>query len=182
MSKKKPVNYVDNQYFYQLLVERREQLRNLPEGSPKPQISNEIGEIIIKIANGLSYKHNFIGYSYRDEFILDGIEDCLKAVDLFKTEEYKNPFAYFTQVCYWSFVDRLKREKHQSKIRSKAIFMTDFHTIDLQEHDEDGDFQNNFVEFMKEHSSYDSSSEIPKDRKKREYKRTVLDDLMEEEL
>ena len=44
----------------------------------KPPVTNYIGECFLKIANHLSYRPNFINYTYRDDMISDGIENCLQ--------------------------------------------------------------------------------------------------------
>ena len=72
---KKKVHYVDNKQFLAAIVERKEQIREAESvGEPKPQISNYLGECILKIANHLSYRPNFINYTYKEEMISDGIE------------------------------------------------------------------------------------------------------------
>ena len=71
---------------------------------PVPQISNYLGECILKIANHLSYRPNFINYTYREEMISDGIENCLQYIDRFSPEKSKNPFAYFTQIIHYAFL------------------------------------------------------------------------------
>ena len=43
----------------------------------RPKVPEYIGECILKIANGLSNRPNFINYTYKDEMISDGIENCL---------------------------------------------------------------------------------------------------------
>ena len=48
-----------------------------------PRITNYIGECFLKIANGLSYRPNFINYTYRQEMISDGIENCLQYIHNF---------------------------------------------------------------------------------------------------
>ena len=42
--------------------------------------------------NGLSYKPNFINYTYRQEMISDGIENCLQYIHNFNPEKSNNPF------------------------------------------------------------------------------------------
>ena len=44
----------------------------------KPPIPNYLGECFLKIANHLSYRPNFINYTFRDDMISDGIENCLQ--------------------------------------------------------------------------------------------------------
>ena len=79
MAKQKTVHYVDNKKFHQAMIEWKEQCKDAEEsGSEPPRISNYIGECFLKIANGLSYRPNFINYTYRQEMISDGIENCLQ--------------------------------------------------------------------------------------------------------
>ena len=74
----------------------------------------------MKIAEGLSHKPNFINYTYRDEMIADGIENCLQYFNNFDPSKSKNPFAYFTQVIYFAFLRRIQKEKKQLYVKYKA--------------------------------------------------------------
>jgi hypothetical protein len=77
----------------------------------------------MKIAEGLSHKPNFINYTYRDEMISDGIENCLMYFENFDPSKSKNPFAYFTQVIYFAFLRRIQKEKKQLYVKYKATEM-----------------------------------------------------------
>ena len=81
-------------------------------GDEPPQITNYLGECILKIANHLSYRPNFIKYTYREEMISDGIENCLQYIDRFDPAKSSNPFAYFTQIIYYAFVRRITKERN----------------------------------------------------------------------
>jgi len=87
----------------------------------KPRVSEYIGESILKIAERLSSKPNFAMYTYRDEMISDGIENCLTYIDNFNPEISKNPFAYLTQIIFFAFIRRIQREKKQSYIKMKLF-------------------------------------------------------------
>jgi hypothetical protein len=88
---------------------------------PRPRIPNYIGECIMKISNHLSYRPNFINYTYKEEMISDGIENCLLYIDNFNPEKSKNPFAYFTQIIYYAFLRRMQKEKKQTYVKYKAL-------------------------------------------------------------
>ena len=75
----------------------------------------------MKIANRLSYRPNFINYTYREEMICDGIENCLQYVHNFNPEKSDNPFAYFTQIIYYAFLRRIQKEKKQAHVKNKYI-------------------------------------------------------------
>lgn len=116
----KTKHYVDNEAFYNALVERRAQIKALPEGSEKPQPSNFIGKCIMDIAKNLSSKYQFNNYPYKEEMIGDAIEHCVRYIDSFDPEKSKNPFSYYTQTCYYQFIGRIAAEKKDLYMRCKA--------------------------------------------------------------
>lgn len=107
-------HYVDNVRFQELLVQRKAQYERT--GVP-PRITEELGTMLLKIAENLSYRRNFINYSFREEMVGDGVENCLKYIDNYDPVNYSNPFAYFTQTCYFAFVRRITKEEKQSHIK-----------------------------------------------------------------
>ncbi len=137
MSKKTNTHYVDNKKFLEALKEWREKCEDAEQaGDEKPLISNYIGECFLKIANGLSYKPNFINYTYRQEMISDGIENCLQYIHNFNPEKSKNPFAYFTQIIYYAFIRRIQKEKKQTHVKNKLIEKQNYDTFTTMEHDD----------------------------------------------
>ena len=90
----KQKHYINNADFLQALIEYKTKSKeNKKNKLPPPPIPNYIGECFMKIAEGLSHKPNFINYTYRDEMISDGIENCLMYFDNFNPDKSKNPFA-----------------------------------------------------------------------------------------
>ena len=122
MIKRKRLHYVDNKLFLKAMIEWKEKcLIAEKEEKPQPSVTNYIGECFFKIATHLAYRPNFINYTYRDDMISDGIENCLQYVSNFNSEKSSNPFAYFTQIIYYAFVRRIQKEKKQTHIRNKMI-------------------------------------------------------------
>ena len=137
MAKKKTIHYVDNKKFHQAMVEWKEKCKDAEEaGDEVPRITNYIGECFLKIANGLSYRPNFINYTYRQEMISDGIENCLQYIHNFNPEKSKNPFAYFTQIIYYAFIRRIQKEKKQSHVKHRMIEKQDFTAFVTNPHDD----------------------------------------------
>ena len=60
-----------------------------------------------------------MNYTYKEEMIGDGIENCLQYCSNFDPVKSKNPFAYFTQIIYYAFIRRIEREKKQAYVRHK---------------------------------------------------------------
>lgn len=119
---KNPKHYVDNKKFLQAMIDYRKVVREADEcGDPKPRIPDYIGQCFLLIAQRLSYKPNFINYTYRDDMISDGIENCLLYIDNFDPEKSQNPFAYFTQIIYYAYLRRIQKEKRQTYIKYKMM-------------------------------------------------------------
>lgn len=120
--KKKPIEYVNNKEFHDAIVKYREEVKKAEkEGKEPPRIPNYIGECITKIAEKLSTKPCFINYSFREEMISDGIENCILYFHDYDPN-YENPetgqkgqnaFAYFTQIVYYAFLRRINKEEKQ---------------------------------------------------------------------
>jgi hypothetical protein len=148
-TKKAGAHYVDNKKFYEELKKYRESVDlAVAQGQEKPQISNYLGDCFIKIATHLSYKANFINYTFKDDMISDGIENCLAAADKFDPTKSTNPFAYYTQIVYFAFIRRIQKEKKQQATKYKIIENMDLDDI-LTSEDDLNEFSNQFLDYMK---------------------------------
>ena len=142
-------HYIDNQAFLAALLEHRAGVQEArAAGIETPRVSNYLGDCFIKIARHLSYKSNFINYSYKDEMISDAIENCLAVVNNFDPAKSKNPFAYFTQITFFAFIRRIQKEKKMLQTKYRYIDQLDINELITQEQD-NGDFQNQFLEYLK---------------------------------
>lgn len=114
-------NYINNKDLYEALVQYQKDCRDAENsGEEKPIVPKYIGESIYQIATRLSTKPNFSGYSFRDDMVMDGIENCLQYMHNFDPEKTQNPFAYFTQIIWYAFLRRIAKEKKQMYIRYKS--------------------------------------------------------------
>jgi len=125
--KRAPHHYVNNKEFSRAVVEYVEQVNESEAaGEPTPVVTDYIATCFLKIAEGLSHKPNFIRYTYREEMVMDAVENCLKAITNYNIDTATrtgtpNAFAYFTQICYFAFLRRLAKEKRQQDIRFKYM-------------------------------------------------------------
>jgi hypothetical protein len=178
MSEKKPKHYINNADFLAALVEYRKSCDEAKKNDKEdPRIPNYIGECFLKIAEHLSRKPNFISYSFRDEMIADGIENCLMYFRNFDPTKSSNPFAYFTQIIYFAFLRRIMKEKKQLYVKYKAT--EQFGILDEYEMFEDADGH------MKQFQMYDNISEFifnfeESKRKKKEGKVKGLEKFIED--
>ena len=105
-------------------------------GNKKPRVPMFVGESIMKIATHLAFRPNFANYTFREEMISDGIENCLQYIDNFDPNKSKNPFAYFTQIIYYAFIRRIQKEKKQAHIKNKMIEKRSYDTFTTMEGDD----------------------------------------------
>ena len=123
MSREKPVNYISNEELFDEIVKYKKKVKSYKERgwTKRPKMQDRLGEMIWLISSKLSNRPNFIGYTYKEDMISDGVENVIRYIDKFDDEKYKNAFAYVTQIIYFAFVRRISREKEQADIRFKKI-------------------------------------------------------------
>jgi len=125
-AKKKP-HYINNKEFSLAVVEYVKSVNKAKEKEKQiPKVTDYIATCFIKIAEGLSHRPNFVRYTYREEMVMDGVENCLRAVNNYKIETATrtgnpNAFSYFTQIVYFAFIRRIAKEKKQQDIKMKFI-------------------------------------------------------------
>lgn len=133
-------HYINNKEFLAALIEYQKDIREAEEQNlPKPYVTEYIATCFLQIAQRLSYRPNFINYTYKDDMISDGLENCLAYMHNFNPDKSDNPFAYFTQIIYYAFLRRIQKEKKQQYIKYKYFDEGGgFEQMDeLQEHDKD---------------------------------------------
>lgn len=179
-------HYVDNNKFYTVMLQYRrayddhiEKRTNQP-----PPIPSYIGECLLQIATKLSRKPNFVNYTFREEMVSDGLENCINYLHNFDPEKSKNPFAYFTQIIYFAFLRRIEKEKKHLYIKQKTLenFYLEGMLYESQgsdgEHNVSVDLNNAFMNDLV--ASFDSKQEEKK-RKQKE-KKIGLEKFVEEDL
>lgn len=101
-TKRKSIHYVNNAEFSSAVVEYVTVVQKAKsEETILPVVPDYIAQCFLKIAEGLSHKSNFIRYTYREEMVMDAVENCLKAIENYNLEAATrtgkpNAFAYFT--------------------------------------------------------------------------------------
>ncbi len=156
MSKKKSKNYINNKDFSAAVCDYVESY-NAHKGADKPIVPDYIALGFKQISEGLSHKPNFIGYSYRDEMVMDAIENCLRAIRNYNIEAATrtgkpNAFAYFTQICYYAFLRRIAKEKKQKEIKDEIIengFTSDMLEISVNQDDYSKQITISYIEEVK---------------------------------
>ena len=160
-------NYVNNKELLAHIIKRRtENALRLAEGLDTLPIDNYLGFVIMEIAKRLSYRPNFINYSFKDEMIGDAIENGLKVIDNFDPAKSSNPFAYITQIMWNAFIRRILMEQKQQKIKGALISEMPLEDLfAVQDHDEDGvPYSHHMMDYLRENNfTHDT---VPKEKEK----------------
>jgi len=125
-AKAKP-HYVNNRDFSEAVMAYAIEANKYRErNQPIPKVTDYIAKCFIKIAEGLSHRPNFVRYTYREEMVMDAVENCLRAIGNYNIEASTrtgkpNAFSYFTQICYYAFIRRITKEKKQQDIKFRFI-------------------------------------------------------------
>ncbi len=177
-------HYVNNREFSLAVVEY---VKRANQAEAKnidiPKVTDYIATCFLKISEGLSHKSNFIRYTYREEMVMDAVENCLKAIGNYNIEAATrsgnpNAFAYFTQICWYAFLRRIAREKKQQDIKLKYISQSPFEDFAVVNADEESlaaahmfvDQLKSKIDQLKEKDTYIDAivKEKKKERKKRD--------------
>ena len=178
-TKKKSEHYVNNKEFLAAMVEYKKLVDKAEKaGKKNPRVPDYVGECFLKIANHLSYRPNFINYTFRDDMISDGIENCLQYLKNFNPDKSNNPFAYFTQIIYYAFIRRIQKEKKQTNIKYKMIEQGGIDEFSVLPGDTNNDYKNQFLEFLRKNkpsTEEPKKNEIKVKKRKRRTYTSVLD-------
>ena len=153
MKKNQKEHYVNNRDFSNAVVEYVTSANEAKASeSTIPVVTDYIATCFMKISEGLSHKSNFIRYSYRDEMVMDAVENCLKAINNYNVEAATrtgkpNAFAYFTQISWFAFLRRIAKEKRQHDIKFKYIEMSGFDEFVTA--DDNGEYDSEFIEELR---------------------------------
>lgn len=167
----KSSQYVDNKQFLIEIIEYKKACKEAKKlKKTKPQIPNAMAKHLLLIAENLSHKPNFSGYSFKDEMIGDALENCVMYFDNFDPKRSKYPFAYFTKITYYAFVRRIQKEKRQLYTKYKATQQRGL-TDDCNE-DEEGianpvELYENINDFI---SKYEEAQEESKQKSQKKVK------------
>ena len=180
MARKQSIHYVNNATFSQAVVDYVSHVEKCKkEKESLPKVPDYIAQCFLRIAEGLSHKANFIRYTYREEMVMDAVENCLKAISNYNLEAATrtgkpNAFAYFTQITWFAFLRRITKEKKQQDIKLKYLTKSGIESfIDVGDEAAAGDVASHFVDTLKDriHRVRNTDTEIKEFVKKEKRRR-----------
>ena len=125
--KRQSIHYVNNAEFSAAVVAYVTTVNEAQQSElPLPVVTDYIAHCFLRISEGLSHKSNFIRYTYREEMVMDAVENCLKAIENYNIEAATrtgkpNAFSYFTQISWYAFLRRIAKEKKQQDIKMRYM-------------------------------------------------------------
>ena len=190
--KKQSIHYVNNAEFSQAVVDYVTIVNECQESNTEiPKVPDYIAQCFLRISEGLSHKSNFIRYTYREEMVMDAVENCLKAILNYNLEAATrtgkpNAFAYFTQITWYAFLRRIAKEKKQQDIKMKYLTKSGIENFVDNEHGDNmsqqvvGAFVDTLRDRIEKVKLQDFEvKEYVKEEKKKKRTRTVDSDLGE---
>jgi hypothetical protein len=191
-SKRASAHYVNNADFSQAVVDYVTTVQEAKKSNQqRPIVPDYIASCFLRIAEGLSHKSNFIRYTYREEMVMDAVENCLKAIENYNLEAATrtgkpNAFAYFTQITWYAFLRRIAKEKKQQEIKLKYLTKSDIGAFIDNELGDDmsqqvvGAFVDTLRDRIDKVKSFDGEvKEFAKEERKRKRSRIADSDLGE---
>jgi hypothetical protein len=152
-------HYVNNKEFTQAVIDWCKEVNDARgKGDEGPPLTNYISTCIFKLADGLSHKAQFIGYPFREDMVMDAVENMLRVLDKATFSEYAetrsgtpNAFGYFTQSAWYAFIRRIQKEKkeYHTKLKYIAEASLDDFMVDADEDPEVARVVRSFLENLR---------------------------------
>lgn len=174
-------DYVNNKELLASITKWKQALYANTDPNKIVRQDNTIGEAIILIANRLSKRFNFSGYtsSWKEEMISDGIEAAIKGLHNFDETKYTNPHAYITTACFNAFVQRIKKERRENA-KKYSYFVN--HVYDSDDSDMNAIADEAFIQDIHNKiNDYELSTKAQKPEKEAKVAENMLGFLYEED-
>lgn len=102
-----------------MFINNTELLEEISKFNETAIISEKLHILLYNLAKNISYKGNWIGYTWRSDMISDAYLKCLYSIGKFDGEKSQNPFSFFTTIIFHFYIDYIKRYKKYRKIIEK---------------------------------------------------------------
>lgn len=117
--KKAADNYINNETLLKEFLEWRQKWQEYSNMDPEllPPPSKYMVEAFIEIPKRYSRSPKFYSYTYREDLISAATLAILRYYWKFDPEVSKNPFAFLTQIAYFTFIAEIAKERKESYIK-----------------------------------------------------------------
>ena len=98
-----------------------ELLASIAEAKEQGKLTTRLAKNLHILAERYSYSHNWVNYSFREDMVAAAVMNLCVNWHKFDPTMGDNPFAYYTQAVYRSFLQYLAEEKKQRDIRDGLL-------------------------------------------------------------
>ena len=120
MAKKEKNMFIDKKDMYNKVCKYKAMCERAKKyNAPKPVVPESLAKDVFAIAESISKRHNFSGYPFREDMVMDGVEHVLKYIHTFNTEKFDNVFGWVYTIVWQCFGNRINAEKKQLYIKFK---------------------------------------------------------------
>ena len=102
-------------------VRNSELLPAVIEAKQLGRVTDKLIRMIQMIATRYSLKHNFVGYSFREDMVSAAVMNLCNNALKFNPEKSSNPFSFYTTAIYHSFLQYMADEKKHRNIRDALL-------------------------------------------------------------
>lgn len=113
-------------------VDKQEMLHEILHYRQTGTISEQLHLTFYQMAQNISMKGNWRGYTWREDMVQDAYLKCVEKIDKFNPDKFDNPFAYFTTLIFNTYMDYIGKEKKFKE--AKSIMYEDFRQDFAQQH------------------------------------------------
>lgn len=117
--KEELIKYIKNCEFKNVKDKNGNKKRKI---SKRGKISDKLGRMIMTIAQGLSTKSNWRGYTWKEDFISKAILTVIKYMHNFDYEKYTNAHGYINMICSYAFLQYINEEKKKHSKVKKHLY------------------------------------------------------------
>jgi len=110
------------------------------------KVTEEFGEMLLKIAENYANKGNFHGYTWKQDMVMEAVYTCIRYMHNFDPikKAKPNPFAYFTSIIRNAFLNYIAKQKKHSKIKDHCY---NYHHLMNDEECEDDYFRTKGIDY-----------------------------------
>lgn len=113
------INYIDRCEFKDVQDKHGNWKRKIHK---RGKVSDKLGRMIMTIAQGLSTRGNWRGYTWKEDFVSKAILTVLKYMHNFDYNRYTNAHGYINMICSHAFLQYINEEKKKHSKVKKHLY------------------------------------------------------------
>lgn len=108
-----------------IYLSNKELLKEIKLSKEQDQMTDNLARMLQLLCSRFALKGTYRNYSYNEDMQAAAMTSLVATWRSFDETKYSNPFAYFTQCVYHSFLQMLNKEKRHRITRDKLLIDAD---------------------------------------------------------